>query len=93
MSRETLLHNQIFQIINAEFTQECLSHWLIVILNIVLFSWADVEKVLYSQTFGGLVFAFFGGTPHIVLLTTAPLALYTKSKYSTPHRITSIAKT
>lgn len=52
-----------------------------------------MEKVLYSQTFGGLVFAFFGGTPHIVLLTTAPLALYTKSKYSTPHRITSIANT
>ena len=42
---------------------------------------SDVEKVLYSQTFGGLVFAFFGGTPHIVLLTTAPLALYTKSMY------------
>ncbi|XP_060064825.1 solute carrier family 4 member 11-like [Ylistrum balloti] len=37
-----------------------------------------VEKVLYSQTFGGLVFALFGGTPLIVLLTTAPLALYTK---------------
>lgn len=44
----------------------------------------DVEKVLYSQTFGGLVFAFFGGTPHIVLLTTAPLALYTKSKFTVP---------
>ncbi|XP_022324265.2 solute carrier family 4 member 11-like isoform X2 [Crassostrea virginica] len=42
----------------------------------------NVEKVLYSQTFGGLVFAFFGGTPHIVLLTTAPLALYTKIIYS-----------
>ena len=40
----------------------------------------DVEKVLLSQTFGGLVFAIFGGTPQIVLLTTAPLALYTKSK-------------
>ena len=47
--------------------------------NFLVFS--DVEKVLYSQTFGGLVFAFFGGTPHIVLLTTAPLALYTKSMY------------
>lgn len=42
----------------------------------------NVEKVLYSQTFGGLLFAFFGGTPHIVLLTTAPLALYTKIIYS-----------
>ncbi|KAK3576412.1 hypothetical protein CHS0354_026747 [Potamilus streckersoni] len=42
----------------------------------------DVEKVLYSQTFGGLVFAILGGTPQIVLLTTAPLALYTKIIYS-----------
>ncbi|ESP04405.1 hypothetical protein LOTGIDRAFT_136234, partial [Lottia gigantea] len=41
-----------------------------------------VEKVLYAQTFGGLVFAVFGGTPQIVLLTTAPLALYTKIIYS-----------
>ncbi|KAK6173066.1 hypothetical protein SNE40_016597 [Patella caerulea] len=41
-----------------------------------------VEKVLYAQTFGGLVFAIFGGTPQIVLLTTAPLALYTKIIYS-----------
>ncbi|XP_041356583.1 sodium bicarbonate transporter-like protein 11 isoform X2 [Gigantopelta aegis] len=41
-----------------------------------------VEKVLYTQTFGGLMFAFFGGTPQIVLLTTAPLALYTKIIYS-----------
>ena len=42
----------------------------------------DVEKVLLAQTFGGLMFALFGGTPQIVLLTTAPLALYTKSNYS-----------
>lgn len=42
----------------------------------------DVEKVLYSQAIGGLVFALVGGTPQIVLLTTAPLALYTKIIYS-----------
>ncbi|KAJ8297882.1 hypothetical protein KUTeg_024413 [Tegillarca granosa] len=42
----------------------------------------DVEKVLYSQTFGGLLFAIIGGTPQIVLLTTAPLALYTKIIHS-----------
>lgn len=42
----------------------------------------DVEKVLYSQAVGGVVFALVGGTPQIVLLTTAPLALYTKSKWS-----------
>ncbi|KAL4230219.1 hypothetical protein ACF0H5_010604 [Mactra antiquata] len=42
----------------------------------------DVQKVLYSQAIGGLAFALIGGTPQIVLLTTAPLALYTKIIYS-----------
>ncbi|XP_041359265.1 sodium bicarbonate transporter-like protein 11 [Gigantopelta aegis] len=41
-----------------------------------------VEKVLFTQTFGGLIFAFFGGTPQVVLLTTAPLALFTKIIFS-----------
>jgi len=39
---------------------------------------ADVTKTIYSQTIGGLVFAAFGGQPMVILLTTAPLALYTK---------------
>ena len=38
----------------------------------------DVTKTIYSQTIGGLVFAAFGGQPMVILLTTAPLALYTK---------------
>nr|XP_022313416.1 sodium bicarbonate transporter-like protein 11 isoform X2 [Crassostrea virginica] len=42
----------------------------------------DVQKVLFSQCVGGLLFAFCGGQPLIVLLTTAPLALYTKIIYS-----------
>ncbi|XP_052688843.1 solute carrier family 4 member 11-like isoform X2 [Crassostrea angulata] len=42
----------------------------------------DVQKVLFSQCVGGLLFAVFGGQPLIVLLTTAPLALYTKIIYS-----------
>ncbi|KAL8612683.1 hypothetical protein ACOMHN_025334 [Nucella lapillus] len=41
-----------------------------------------VKKVLFSQMFGGILFAMFGGQPLIVLLTTAPLALYTKIIYS-----------
>jgi len=41
-----------------------------------------VEKVLYSQVFGGMLFAILGGTPQIVLLTTAPLALYTQIIFS-----------
>ena len=39
---------------------------------------ADVQKVIISQALGGTLFALFGGQPLIVLLTTAPLALYIK---------------
>ncbi|OWF45125.1 sodium bicarbonate transporter-like protein 11 isoform X2 [Mizuhopecten yessoensis] len=61
-----LMPSIAFGVLNAENTDNVLT----------------VEKVLYSQTFGGLVFAVFGGTPLIVLLTTAPLALYTKIIHS-----------
>ena len=52
----------------------CCLQYLLVILT-------GVQKILFSQCVGGLMFAVFGGQPLIVLLTTAPLALYTKSKY------------
>ena len=45
---------------------------------------ADVKKVIYSQTIGGLFYTILGGQPMVVLLTTAPLALYTKGKTSSP---------
>ena len=38
----------------------------------------DVQKVIISQAVGGMLFALFGGQPLIVMLTTAPLALYIK---------------
>nr|AKN21411.1 slc4a-5 [Schmidtea mediterranea] len=38
----------------------------------------DVKRVIISQAIGGLVFGILGGQPLIVMLTTAPLALYTK---------------
>ena len=41
-------------------------------------SFTDVQKVIISQSVGGILFALFGGQPLIVLLTTAPLALYIK---------------
>ncbi|XP_046650658.1 LOW QUALITY PROTEIN: solute carrier family 4 member 11-like [Daphnia pulicaria] len=37
-----------------------------------------VNKVIMGQTIGGLFFAIFGGQPLMILLTTAPLALYIK---------------
>ncbi|XP_022107670.1 sodium bicarbonate transporter-like protein 11 isoform X2 [Acanthaster planci] len=42
----------------------------------------DVRKVIVSQTIGGLFFCLFGGQPLIVMLTTAPLAIYIKIIYS-----------
>lgn len=42
----------------------------------------DVQKVIISQALGGTLFALFGGQPLIVLLTTAPLALYIKVIYN-----------
>lgn len=41
---------------------------------------SDVTKMIMAQTLGGLSFGFFGGQPLIVLLSTAPLALYIKSE-------------
>lgn len=37
-----------------------------------------VKKVIVGQTIGGLFFVIFGGQPLLILLTTAPLALYIK---------------
>ena len=39
---------------------------------------SDVQKVIISQTIGGVLFALVGGQPLVILLTTAPLALYIK---------------
>ncbi|XP_031566650.1 sodium bicarbonate transporter-like protein 11 [Actinia tenebrosa] len=41
-----------------------------------------IEKVIISQSCGGIVFSLFAGQPMIVLLTTAPLALYVKVIHS-----------
>ena len=43
-----------------------------------IFFVVDVQKVIISQAVGGMLFALIGGQPLIVLLTTAPLALYVK---------------
>nr|XP_031530903.1 sodium bicarbonate transporter-like protein 11 isoform X3 [Vicugna pacos] len=36
----------------------------------------DVQKTMAGQSIGGLLYALFSGQPLVVLLTTAPLALY-----------------
>eukprot|EP00057_Strongylocentrotus_purpuratus_P007095 XP_011661569.1 PREDICTED: sodium bicarbonate transporter-like protein 11 isoform X3 [Strongylocentrotus purpuratus] len=42
----------------------------------------DVKKVIISQTICGIFFSLFGGQPLIIMLTTAPLALYIKILYT-----------
>ncbi len=41
---------------------------------------ADVKKVIYAQTIGGFLFSIFSGQPMTIVLTTAPLALFTKGE-------------
>lgn len=36
----------------------------------------DVQKTIAGQSIGGLLYALFSGQPLVILLTTAPLALY-----------------
>jgi len=38
----------------------------------------NVEKILVGQVFGGLIFAVLAGQPLVVVMTTAPLVLFTK---------------
>jgi len=38
----------------------------------------NVEKIMIGQVFGGLVFALLAGQPLVVVMTTAPLVLFTK---------------
>merc|ERR1719154_2393 len=38
----------------------------------------NVEKVLIGQVLGGLIFSIFAGQPLVVVMTTAPLVLFTK---------------
>jgi len=41
----------------------------------------DVKKMIWSQAISGTIFALFGGQPMVILLSTAPLALYMKVIY------------
>ncbi|RWS14825.1 anion exchange protein-like protein [Dinothrombium tinctorium] len=38
----------------------------------------DSRKALFGQTIGGLFFGLFSGQPLVIIMTTAPLCLYTK---------------
>jgi sodium borate transporter 11 len=38
----------------------------------------DTRRALIGQTIGGFIFAILGGQPLVIIMTTAPLCLYTK---------------
>lgn len=40
----------------------------------------DLRKAIIGQAIGGLCFALFGGQPLVIIMTTAPLCLYTKGE-------------
>lgn len=41
----------------------------------------DLRKTILGQVIGGLGFALLGGQPLVIIMTTAPLCLYTKGKW------------
>ncbi|XP_075678042.1 solute carrier family 4 member 11-like isoform X2 [Dermatophagoides pteronyssinus] len=42
----------------------------------------DIRKAIIGQTIGGLSFAFLGGQPLVIIMTTAPICLYIKVIYN-----------
>lgn len=42
----------------------------------------DIRKAIIGQTLGGLSFGLFGGQPLVIIMTTAPLCLYSKVVYN-----------
>lgn len=43
----------------------------------------DVRKTIFGQCIGGLLYSLFSGQPLVVLLTTAPLAIYINGESAT----------
>lgn len=47
----------------------------------LLFSAADVQKTIVGQSIGGVIYALFAGSPLVIPLTTAPLAIFISGVY------------
>lgn len=52
--------------------------WAVVMTSDLTTTSADVQKTIAGQSIGGLLYALFSGQPLVILLTTAPLAIYTQ---------------
>lgn len=42
---------------------------------------ADVQKTIVGQSIGGVIYALFAGSPLVIPLTTAPLAIFISGAY------------
>lgn len=47
----------------------------------LLLSAADVQKTIVGQSIGGVIYALFAGSPLVIPLTTAPLAIFISGAY------------
>lgn len=54
-----------------------LSSWYSVLLILV----ADVQKTIVGQSIGGVIYALFAGSPLVIPLTTAPLAIFISGEF------------
>lgn len=41
----------------------------------------DVQKTIVGQSIGGVIYALFAGSPLVIPLTTAPLAIFISGMY------------
>lgn len=46
------------------------------LLICLLLSATDVQKTIIGQSIGGVIYALFAGSPLVIPLTTAPLAIF-----------------
>lgn len=47
----------------------------------LLFLASDVQKTIVGQSIGGVIYALFAGSPLVIPLTTAPLAIFISGVY------------
>lgn len=47
----------------------------------VIFWLPDVQKTIVGQSIGGVIYALFAGSPLVIPLTTAPLAIFISGVY------------
>lgn len=55
--------------------------WSDVILMVMFCDLIDVQKTIVGQSIGGVIYALLAGSPLVIPLTTAPLAIFISGVY------------